>query len=126
MTRSRVALVRCDSYDVGEVESAVRAGLDLLGGISAFMRPGEKIVLKPNLLLGSDPKKCVTTHPSVLRAVGRLVGETGASVYYGDSPSFGKCAGHMKKSHLKQVGDELGMCLADFDNGRPPATRTAF
>jgi uncharacterized protein (DUF362 family)/NAD-dependent dihydropyrimidine dehydrogenase PreA subunit len=118
VTKSRVALVRCETYDDREVESAVRAGLDLLGGMSEFVRPGESIVVKPNVLIGSNPTKCVTTHPSVLRAVGRLLIEAGASLSYGDSPSFGKCEGGARRSHLTHVGDELGMRLADFDRGR--------
>ena len=118
MGRSTVALVRCDTYDDEQVARAVEAGVDLLGGISHFIKPGERIVIKPNVLLGTDPQKCVTTHPSVFKAVGRLLKKAGASVYYGDSPSFGKCESNMKKANLKQAADELGMILADLIAGR--------
>jgi len=118
MNKSKVALVRCETYDEEEVFKAVQAGLDLLGGISQFTKPGERIVMKPNVLLGTNPQKCVTTHPSVFKATARLLKEAGASVYYGDSPSFGKCQANMKKANLKQAGDELGIDLADFDAGR--------
>ncbi len=53
--KSKVALVPCASYDDAEVLAAVRAGLDLLGGIACFVKPGEKIVLKPNVLIGGQP-----------------------------------------------------------------------
>jgi len=118
--------VRCDTYDNNEVRDAVRAGLDLIGGISAFVKPDERIVVKPNVLLGTDPRKCVTTHPSLLRAVGELLDEAGASVYYGDSSSFGKCAWNMRRAHLKQAGDESGMQLADFDSGRAASHPSAL
>lgn len=118
MTRSKVALVRCHTYDDGEVRKAVEAGLDLLGGVSQFVRCGEKIVMKPNVLIGTDPEKCVTTHPSVLKAVGMLLREAGASVSYGDSSSFGKSESNLRRARLKQAGDDLGIQMADFDNGR--------
>ena len=73
MTESTVALIRCDTYDDEKVYKAVRAGLDLLGGISHFVKPGERIVIKPNVLIGTSPEKCVCTHPSVLKAVGRML-----------------------------------------------------
>ncbi|MFA5066009.1 MAG: DUF362 domain-containing protein [Dehalococcoidia bacterium] len=114
----KVALIRCDTYDGDTVYEAVRQGLDLLGGVKLFAQPGEKIVLKPNVLLGSNPAACVTTHPAVFKAAGLLMQEAGASVYYGDSSSIGKCEGNCRRSGLKQVGDELGFTIADFDSGR--------
>lgn len=119
MNKTKVALVRCDTYQEDKVLSAVQEGLALLGGVSIFAKPHEKIVLKPNVLIGSNPDSCVTTHPAVFKAIGRLLKEAGVNVYYGDSPAFGKCEANVKKAGLKQIGDELGFSLADFDAGRP-------
>ena len=105
---------------------AIQTGLDLLGGISAFIKPGEKVVMKPNVLIGTSPDKGVTTHPAVFRAVGKLLYEAGATVYYGDSPSFGKCETNLRKAGLKQIGDEMGFILADFDSGRPVSHKDAL
>jgi len=118
MNKTKVALVRCDTYEEDKVLKAVQKGFDLLGGVSMFAKRGEKIVMKPNVLIGSNPDSCVTTHPAVFKAVGRLLMEAGASVYYGDSPAFGKCEANMRRAGLKQVGDELGFSVADFDAGR--------
>ncbi len=118
MDKTKVALVRCDTYEEDKVLKAVQKGFDLLGGVSMFAKRGEKIVMKPNVLIGSNPDSCVTTHPAVFKAVGRLLMEAGASVYYGDSPAFGKCEANVRKAGLKQVGDELGFILANFDAGR--------
>lgn len=118
MSKSRVALMRCETYDDDEVYKAVRSGIDLLGGVSQFAKPGERIVLKPNVLRGSSPDKCVTTHPAVFKAAGTVLKEIGATVYYGDSPSFGRCEPNVRKADLKRVADESGFILADFDSGR--------
>ena len=47
---SRVALVRCADYDRGRVEAAVDQLFELLGGAERFASPGERLLLKPNLL----------------------------------------------------------------------------
>ena len=65
MPKARVAVIRCDTYDTPAVDAAVSRGLALLGGAGAFVRAGEHIVLKPNLLVASAPDKAVTTHPAV-------------------------------------------------------------
>ena len=126
MNKSKVALIRCEAYDDLTVLDAVRRGLELLGGVSAFAKQGEKIVLKPNVLIGSNPDKCVTTHPAVLKAVGRLIEETGATVSYGDSAAFGKCEFNLKRAGLKQAGDEMGFVVADFDSGRAVSHKEAL
>lgn len=124
--KSKVALVKCETYDNDAVLKAVRAGLDLLGGVSAFVKPRDRIVLKPNLLIGTSPDNGVTTHTAVFRAAASLLKEAGAAVSYGDSPAFGKCEPNMKRAGLKQVGDELELKLAAFDSGKPVSHKNAL
>jgi len=126
MKKNKVAVIRCEKYDDAQVLNSIKRGVDLLGGIALFVKSGEKIVLKPNILFGSDPEKCVTTHPAVFRAAGNLLKEAGVNVLYGDSPAFGKSEASLRKSGLKQVGDELGFILADFDSGRPVSHKDAL
>jgi uncharacterized protein (DUF362 family)/Pyruvate/2-oxoacid:ferredoxin oxidoreductase delta subunit len=126
MNKARVVIIRCDTYADDQVLTVIQKGVDMLGGISLFAKPGERIVIKPNILIGTDPDKHVTTHPAVFRAVGKLLKDTGANVLYGDSPSFGKSEPNLRKSGIKQVGDELGFTLADFDSGRPVSHKDAL
>ena len=126
MNKARVIIIRCDTYADDQVLKAIQTGFDLLGGISTFVKPGERIVMKPNILIGTDPDKGVTTHPAVFRAVGKLLKDTGASVSYGDSPSFGKSEPNLRKSGIKEVGDELGFVVADFNSGRPVSHKDAL
>jgi uncharacterized protein (DUF362 family)/Pyruvate/2-oxoacid:ferredoxin oxidoreductase delta subunit len=125
VNKSKVALIKCTTYDTNEVLTAVRAGLDLLRGISAFVKPGDRIVLKPNVLIGTSPNNGVTTHTAVFRAAASLFKEAGAVVSYGDSPAFGKCQPNMKRAGLKQIGDELELKLADFDYGKSVSHKNA-
>ena len=126
MARTKVAIMRCESYADDPVFQAIQAGLDLLGGVTAFVRPGERIVIKPNLLIGADPDRGVTTHPAVFKAVVSILKGAGAEVLYGDSPSFGKTEASLRRAGLKAVGDEMGLNIADFDSGRPVSHREAL
>lgn len=126
MNKATVVIMRCDTYADDQVLTAIQKGFDMLGGVSVFAKPGERIVMKPNILIGTDPDKGVTTHPAVFKAVGKLLKDAGASVLYGDSPSFGKAEPNLRKSGLKEVGDELGFVVADFDSGRAVSHKDAL
>lgn len=110
--RSTVVLVRCEDYDPDRVYGAVKRGIELLGGVERFVRPGERILLKPNILAGDSPNKVVTTHPSVLEACIRLLHEAGAEVRFGDSPGLDDPAQAAERSGLLEAGVRAG---AEFD-----------
>ncbi len=86
MDKPAVALIPCASYGQDEVEAAVRRALDLLGGMTRFVQPGQRVLIKPNLLLPSSPERAIVTHPSVLRAVLRQVQAAGGSAFIADNP----------------------------------------
>ena len=89
--KSKVALVRCFSYQQEEVEQALAKGLALLGGFSNIfsakppaaglprrqITTESKLILKLNLLAKTDPDKACTTHPAVFHAVGKALQEDG-------------------------------------------------
>jgi uncharacterized protein (DUF362 family)/Pyruvate/2-oxoacid:ferredoxin oxidoreductase delta subunit len=118
MSRSKVALIRCNTYDEATVFAAVQRGIMLLGGMTSFIQPGEKIVLKPNVLVGDTPEKLVSPHPTVFKAVAQHAQAVTPNLSYGDSPGFGRHAGQMQKAGLAQAADALGIPLADFENGQ--------
>ncbi len=49
--KDQVSLVRCHDYSPEQVGGAVRRAVDLLGGLDRFVSPGQKVLVKPNLLL---------------------------------------------------------------------------
>lgn len=118
MARARVAVIRCATYDTSAVEESVTRGLALLGGAAAFVQPGERIVLKPNLLVASAPEKAVTTHPAVFSAVAKALTAAGAELGWGDSPGVGSGLGAGKRAGIAEVAAALGLPVADFEHGR--------
>ena len=86
-----------------EVDRVVREGIGSLGGISKFVEPGEKILVKPNLLKGATPEKAVTTHPDFIRAVVDMISDQGAEVILADSPG-GPNSARMLHSFYDKAG----------------------
>ena len=115
---SKVAMVRCESYNSEEVGNAIKRGLDLLGGIELFVRPGEKILLKPNIVYADLSEKCSTTHFSIVRAVAEQFITAGAIVTYGDSPGIHTPEAAARKAGIAKAAEEAGAVLADFRNGK--------
>lgn len=111
----RVALVKCDSYEPTSVYLSIKRMLQYLGGIEKFVKRGEKVILKPNLLVGKAPEKHVTTHPSIVEAVSKLILEAGATPLIGDSPVLGNLESVAKKAGLTEVANRLGIKLLPFE-----------
>ena len=63
--------------------------LEPLGGIRAFVQPGQKVLLKANLLSAVSPQTAIVTHPAVVQAVVRMVQEAGGHPIIADSPGAG-------------------------------------
>ncbi|HOG45623.1 MAG TPA: DUF362 domain-containing protein [Anaerolineae bacterium] len=111
-SRPAVALVECDDYAPEHVEAALRRAVDLLGGLGRYVRPGMRVALKPNLLRAMPPEAATTTHPSVVRAVVRLVQECGATAVIADSPGGPFTPALLRrlyeKTGMRQVAEETG------------------
>ena len=62
----------------GGPAAATRAAVELLGGMSAFVRPGQKVVIKPNMSFAADVASATNTHPEVVRELLVMCLEAGA------------------------------------------------
>lgn len=126
-----VAIVRCPDYDRARLREAVRQALHLLPAAPSLVRPGLKVLLKPNLISSSDPpERAVNTHPEFIRAVAELFIEAGCSVFIGDSCgslSSGSTGRAIQVTGLPEVARETGAQILDFDRlpSRPVAVPNA-
>ncbi len=84
---NKVYAVKCSDYKY--VDLKLKELFKMMGGISLFVKKGEKVILKPNLLQGTEPEKAVTTHPEIIMSAGRLVKEAGGKPLIADSPGAG-------------------------------------
>ncbi len=62
----------------GEPEKAVSTAIELIGGIKKFVKPGNTVVLKPNMGFPNPAVMASTTNPQVIRAVAQLCVDAGA------------------------------------------------
>lgn len=117
---AKVSIVRCPDYESAKVLDAVRKAIDLLGGVDKFIKPGMKVLIKPNLLSERSPEDAVDTHPEMVRAVVRLVNEAGAKAQIGDSPGgYGNNIDRIfEVSGMKKVASEEGAQLVKFTSSR--------
>ncbi len=69
--------------DIGVVkggpEAATRAAVELVGGMGAVVKRGDRVLIKPNMSFARTPDQASTTHPDVVRAVAAMCREAGAS-----------------------------------------------
>ncbi len=112
-----VSIAACDTYDLETVRHVLEGVLAPLGGMGRFVRPGMRVLLKPNLIVPLPLDRAVTTHPTVVRAVAEMVQAAGGEVWIGDSP-----AGPVRNSErlwqrtgMADVAAATGARLVHFD-----------
>ncbi len=116
-TKATVALERCESYEPETIARALDALVHHLGGWGSFARPGERLLLKPNLLRGASPEEAVTTHPEVLRVLARRLKDEEALPFIGDSPPWSSLGWVSRRSGIQAVAREEGLPLVAFTSG---------
>jgi uncharacterized protein (DUF362 family) len=71
-----------EEYDLavmtGDPVAATKKALEALGGISRFVKKGQRVVLKPNMSFARTPDFSATTHPLVVATVAQACMEAGA------------------------------------------------
>lgn len=115
---SSVCLLQATSYDLSVLRSSIEALLAPLGGMSAFVKPGDRVLLKPNLLTGARPTKECVTRPEMVYCVAKLVQEAGGLPFLGDGPAFGSARGVAKANGYLPLIEELKIPIVEFSGQR--------
>lgn len=109
MNDNRVVITTCPDYSAAK--RAVREAVEELGGMKRFVKPGDRVLLKPNLLAACVPEDAVTTHPEVVAAVCDLVLEAGGI------PMVGDCAGITHPGATAEAFEISGIAEAARNSG---------
>lgn len=120
---SKVSIIKCKDYTPVLVQAATRQAIDSLGGISNFVKPQSRVLVKPNLLMAKSPEFGVDTHPEVLRAVIKVLKEINCNILVGDGPSvWGNQIENVDEvyrcSGTERVCEEEGVTLVKFAKRR--------
>lgn len=109
-----VSLTRQKNYERAEIKDALVRLLAPLGGMGAFVKPGQRVLLKLNLVRSCAPGMPAFTHPEIVRAVAGLVRDCGGSIVAGDSPGLGSARTVAQNAGILPVLEELGIELLEF------------
>ena len=94
-------------YDTDVLRRAIRKVLEALGGIARFVRDGDRVLIKPNIVAPARPDTGICTHPLFVRAVCDLVAECRpARIHVGDMP------GYNFLGEGRRCADESGLAAA--------------
>ena len=121
-----VSLIRANSYELEALRTSVETLLEPLGGITAFVKPGSRVLLKPNLLTGSRPTKECVTRRELVAIVAQLVIEAGGKPFLGDSPAFGSALGVAKANGYLPLLDALNLPVVEFHGKRYETVSEGF
>jgi uncharacterized protein (DUF362 family) len=115
---STVSLLAATSYEPTALRESIEALLAPLGGIAAFVKPGQRVLLKPNLLTGARPTKECVTRPEIVECVAQLVKEVGGQPFFGDSPAFGSAMGVAKSNGYLPMMARIDLPVVEFHGQR--------
>ncbi len=120
----KVSVIRCGDYACENIDKAVKAHFDNLGGLERFVKAGEKVLVKPNLISPKPVNQPAQTHPAIILAVAKLLIESGALVTVADSPAWSDTTGCLKAI---DVYDELISIGAEVkDLNKPKRVRLPY
>lgn len=111
---NNVFIKRCLTYDLEKIKKIIKLGFEKLGGIEKFIKPNEKILLKPNSLQPSKPETAIVTHPIFIKAVIQVLKEKTDKIYIGESPGVGSFATGVAVSGLKKIIEEEKVTLIEL------------
>ena len=107
--KSKVHLQKIEHYSLDSVEQFVRDSLKVLDPEASLFSPGQKVLLKPNLLRGFKPERCVTTHPVVMEAVCRVLKDLSVGqIVISDSPALGSLLAVADKAGYRFLEKKYG------------------
>ncbi|RUT02794.1 hypothetical protein DSM106972_057140 [Dulcicalothrix desertica PCC 7102] len=118
MKPTSVSLIRANSYDQDSLYLALENLLAPLGGIAAFVKPGDRVLLKPNLLTASKPEKECITRKELVRNIAYMIKAVGGKPFLGDSPTFNTAKGVAKAAGYFHIAKELDMPIVELHSKR--------
>ncbi len=114
-----VAVQKCDRYERNLLAEKLDKLFDLLGGLENFVKKGDKVLLKVNLLMGKPPEAAVTTHPLIVQILAEKIVKIGGKVIIADSPGgpFNKriLNRFYNKAGLKEIADESSGIFLNYN-----------
>lgn len=124
--KSTVSLIKANSYEIEQLQPQITQLLEPWGGMSHFVKPGDRVLLKPNLLTGNRPSSECITRPEIVCCVAKMVKEVGGNPFIGDSPAFGTAKGVIKANGYLPMIEALSVPIVEWKSSNYPANSNSF
>jgi uncharacterized protein (DUF362 family) len=119
MPSAQVVLVRCEDYERVRLADAIARQFELLGGLAAFVKRGDTVLLKPNFIAPrSHHHSAAQTHPAVIIETARLLKDYGAKPFVADSPAWANVAICARVLELTEPLRKLGVPIRQLNAPR--------
>ncbi|NJL43368.1 MAG: DUF362 domain-containing protein, partial [Pseudanabaena sp. SU_2_4] len=82
------------------------------------VKPGDRVLLKPNLLTSARPTKECVTRPELICCVAQMVQAVGGKPFLGDSPAFGSAKGVARANGLAEMAEAIDLPIVEFHGQR--------
>jgi uncharacterized protein (DUF362 family) len=103
--------------DAESIAALTRRAIDLLGGITGFVRPGQRVLIKPNCTGYFLADEGITTDPRLVAALIRLCFQAGASaVTVGESAGMEQTRAVLRATGMAAAARAAGARVVAFDD----------
>lgn len=109
-----IVLVRKASYNYPELKPVFFEIIEALAGEK--IKPGCRVLIKPNMLSAAAPENAILTHPLIIKAAVEYVLEKGARPRVSDSPAIGSFARIIKMNKIDEALTGLDVICSPFKN----------
>lgn len=107
----KVSIVQCENYSPDKVDYSIQKALDL---IEFKFQNNQVVLIKPNILGAFDPEEAITTHPSIVEALCKILKKHKSKIIIADS-SFTNTEFCLKKTGMEAIAKKYNAKLVNFD-----------
>jgi len=113
-----VVLTRCTDYNEEKISAALQRQFDLLGGLQKFVKRGDTVLVKPNLIAPKSRRYATQTDPAVIYQTAKLLKDFGAKPFVADSPAWGNIFTCIRKLELEGPLKKLDVPVRQLNKPR--------
>lgn len=111
---TEVSIIKCANYEQSNVDKAITKAFARVDNLDKKIK-GRKILIKPNILMGKKPEFAVSTHPTVIEAICKILKKHDCEVVIGESSGWNTRSA-FEISGIKGVADNYGIKIIVFDD----------
>lgn len=110
---TKVAVTKCDDYNLDILKKKITYCLDLIGGLDYLIKKDSNVFIKLNCVGPFEPNLGITTHPVFIQAVIQLVKQRTNNILIGDNPATKDIIYTLKKCGIYDIIIEEGIEIFD-------------